>query len=250
MAGDLVYQPHAGHGVVLMSVLRQAFRETLTQLVGMGAPAPALPQSQIGQLQLLHVSNGSTALPSTSIRHIKVEYSPPPVLDPCLHRIRLLRIIPRSHISKWITEVMKTTYLSSDKPMLDKVTPHEGVGFIMGLHMPCHTGRRAFWHSAVFQNNYLSHLAPITGDMWTLCPVVAAQHIVAIRLNWDIYPLPSSDSYTILHYVHVLYRNTKKDYMVYSQYPFSRCEGIWELSAHLPHWCQLCWDELTWCSHP
>ena len=91
-------------------------------------------------------------------------------------------------VSKWIVEVVNTTYFSSYEPMPDKITTHELHALASSWAYLCHVALKdmfsaAYWQSAgVFQNNYLGDSAPIAGDMSTLLSVVVVQHSMDARI--------------------------------------------------------------------
>ena len=89
----------------------------------------------------------------------------------------------KSHISRWIVEVVKSAYLTHDQVPPERVTAHELRALSPSWAYNCHIALEdvmsaAFWSSAgVFQRNYLWDLALIAESMATLCLVVAAQHV-------------------------------------------------------------------------
>ena len=89
----------------------------------------------------------------------------------------------RSHISRWIMEIVKEAYTRADREY-DRVTAHEVRALSASWAYNCQVAlpeilSAAFWRSSgVFQNSYLRDMTCIADGMSTLGPVVVAQQVV------------------------------------------------------------------------
>ena len=98
-----------------------------------------------------------------------------------------IRDISRSHISKWIVEVVKHAYTSLDFPLPDHVTAHEvralSASWAYASHVALEDVLSACsWRSSgVFQNNYLRDMSLCTDGLRSLGPIVVAQKVTGRR---------------------------------------------------------------------
>ena len=108
--------------------------------------------------------------------------------------------IYQSHISRWIIEVVKTAFHSSDKELSEKVTAHELKALASAWAYNHQISVEdvlfaAFWRSSgVFQKKYLMDLTPIARSMAPSGPVVAVQHVCG-HYSFSTH----LHSYTIVH---------------------------------------------------
>ena len=98
-----------------------------------------------------------------------------------------IRDISRSHISKWIVEVVKQAYTAKDLPLPDHVTAHEvralSASWAYAAQVSLEDVMSACsWRSpGVFQNNYLRDMSLCVDGMRSLGPVVVAQKVTGAR---------------------------------------------------------------------
>ena len=126
---------------------------------------------------------------------------------------------PIHGIIRWIVQVLETAYQSSDQELPEKVSAQELRALASLWAYICHIALNdvlsaAFWRSLGVQRNYLRDLTPIAG---------------AMGLSWWLNTFVNVSLYSHLRsykVVHTLNHSTKKDYLVYCQYPSGRCVGL------------------------
>ena len=98
-----------------------------------------------------------------------------------------IRDIRKSHISRWIIEVVRNAYTSRDLVVPDHITAHEvralSASWAYNSQVALEDVLSACcWRSnGVFQNNYLRDMSQCSEGMFSLGPVVVAQKIAGAR---------------------------------------------------------------------
>ena len=94
-----------------------------------------------------------------------------------------IRDITKAHIARWIVEVVKHAYVENDLNLPEQVNAHElralAASWAYNAHVALEDVLAACsWSSpGVFQNNYLRDMSLVSEGMYSLGPVVVAQHV-------------------------------------------------------------------------
>ena len=95
--------------------------------------------------------------------------------------------IQRTHVSRWLVEVVQEAYTRADLEHYDDIRAHElqaiaaSWAYVNQVRLEDILST-ASWHSTgVFQGSYLRDMSSIADGMATLGPVVATQHVVCTR---------------------------------------------------------------------
>ena len=99
-----------------------------------------------------------------------------------------IRDITKAHVSKWIVEVIKNAYEVQDLPLPEHIIAHEvravSSSWAYNAHIALEDVMSACsWRSpGVFQNNYLRDMSLCAEGLFSLGPLVVAQHVTGARL--------------------------------------------------------------------
>ena len=104
-----------------------------------------------------------------------------------LHWDPLIDDIQRTHVSRWLVEVVKEAYTRADLEYDDDIRAHElraiasSWAYVNQVRLEDILAAASWRSSGVFQGSYLRDMSSIADGMATLGPIVAAQHVVCTR---------------------------------------------------------------------
>ena len=104
-----------------------------------------------------------------------------------LHWDPLIDDIQRTHVSRWLVEVVKEAYTRADLEYDDDIRAHElraiasSWAYVNQVRLEDILAAASWRSSGVFQGSYLRDMSSIADGMATLGPIVAAQYVVCTR---------------------------------------------------------------------
>ena len=104
-----------------------------------------------------------------------------------LHWDPLIDDFQRTHVSRWLVEVVKEAYTRADLEYDDDIRAHElraiasSWAYVNQVRLEDILAAASWRSSGVFQGSYLRDMSSIADGMATLGPIVAAQHVVCTR---------------------------------------------------------------------
>ena len=104
-----------------------------------------------------------------------------------LHWDPLIDDIQRTHVSRWLVEVVQEAYTRADLEYDDDIRAHElraiasSWAYVNQVRLEDILAAASWRSSGVFQGSYLRDMSSIADGMATLGPIVAAQHVVCTR---------------------------------------------------------------------
>ena len=104
-----------------------------------------------------------------------------------LHWDPLIDDIQRTHVSRWLVEVVQDAYTRADLEYDDDIRAHElraiasSWAYVNQVRLEDILAAASWRSSGVFQGSYLRDMSSIVDGMATLGPIVAAQHVVCTR---------------------------------------------------------------------